>query len=61
MHNSHILEENFKTEVKQLFSAFKLINNNFLGEKYMFKKTKEETKTKSTRPNFLKTLNMNQF
>ena len=48
--------------LQQISSAFKLISNNFLQEKYMSKiNTKEKTKTKSTKPKLLKTLNMNQF
>ena len=51
-----------KLKLQQIFSVFKLISNDFLGEKYVTQKnTKEETKTKSMRPKILQTLNMNQF
>ena len=51
-----------KLKLQQILSGFKLISNNFLGEKYMSKKNaKEETKTKFMRPQLLKTLSMNQF
>ena len=49
-------------KLQQISSGFILINNNFLGEKYMpIKSTKEETKTKSMRPKLFKTLDMSQF
>ena len=48
-----------KLKSQQIFSAFKLISNNFLGEKYMSKKI--QRKKPKPRPKLLKTLNINQF